>query len=194
MFGNPYDGWKCPVRKLGDVYAVGTGGTPDRKNLDYYHGDIPWVKSTEVNYCELYDTEEHISVKAISESNCSLYSSGTILLAMYGQGTTRGRVAILRNKAAVNQAIAAIQVTNETESIFLYHLLKVNYDYIRNLAVGGNQHNLNLKLVSSIPIVRPERELQERFVSIAEQADKSGFELRKSIDAIDAVIKSLING
>lgn len=113
---------------------------------------------------------------------------------MYGQGTTRGRVAILRNKAAVNQAIAAIQVTNETESIFLYHLLKVNYDYIRNLAVGGNQHNLNLKLVSSIPIVRPERELQERFVSIAEQADKSGFELRKSIDAIDAVIKSLING
>ena len=139
-------------------------------------------------------SEEHISEQAIKDSNCSLYPSGTILLAMYGQGTTRGRVAQLRTDAAVNQAIAAIQVQDETESLFLYSMLKVCYDYVRNLAVGGNQHNLNLKLVSSIPLIVPPKELQLKFVSIAKHADKSGFDLRKSIDAIDAVIKRLING
>ena len=88
MFGSPYVGWKYPTKSLGDVYHIGTGGTPDRKISSYYEGQIPWVKSTEVNYCELYDTEEHISEQAINDSNCSLYPSGTILLAMYGQGTT----------------------------------------------------------------------------------------------------------
>ena len=193
MFGNPYVGWKYPTKKLGEVYQIGTGGTPDRKVTGYYEGQIPWVKSTEVNYCEIYDTEEHISKQAINDSNCSLYPSGTILLAMYGQGTTRGRAALLKTDATVNQAIAAIQVQDEIESLFLYSMLKVCYDYVRNLAVGGNQHNLNLKLVSSIPIVIPNKELQQQFVSIAHQADKLGFELRKSIAAIDAVIKSLIN-
>lgn len=180
MFGDPYTGWKYPTERLGEVYNIGTGGTPDRKVYGYYEGQIPWVKSTEVSYCELYDTEEHISEQAIKDSNCSLYPSGTILLAMYGQGTTRGRVAQLRTDAAVNQAIAAIQVQDETESLFLYSMLKVCYDYVRNLAVGGNQHNLNLKLVSSIPLIVPPKELQLKFVSIAKQADKSGFDGRKS--------------
>ena len=161
MFGDNYVGWKWPVKDLGKLYPVGTGGTPDRKNSNYYGGNIPWVKSTEVNYCELYNTEEHITEQALQESNCSIYPSGTILLAMYGQGTTRGRTAILKTSAAVNQAIAAIRVNDEIESVFLYNLLKVCYDYIRNLAVGGNQHNLNLKLVSSIPIVRPPMDLQQ---------------------------------
>ena len=120
MFGSPYVGWKYPTKSLGDVYHIGTGGTPDRKISSYYEGQIPWVKSTEVNYCELYDTEEQISEQAINDSNCSLYPSGTILLAMYGQGTTRGRVALLRTDATVNQAIAAIQVQDETESLFLF--------------------------------------------------------------------------
>lgn len=180
MFGDPYTGWKYPTERLGEVYNIGTGGTPDRKVYGYYEGQIPWVKSTEVSYCELYDTEEHISEQAIKDSNCSLYPSGTILLAMYGQGTTRGRVAQLRTDAAVNQAIAAIQVQDETESLFLYSMLKVCYDYVRNLAVGGNQHNLNLKLVSSIPLIVPPKELQLKFVSIAKQADKSGFDGLKS--------------
>lgn len=180
MFGDNYVGWKWPVKDLGKLYPVGTGGTPDRKNSNYYGGNIPWVKSTEVNYCELYNTEEHITEQALQESNCSIYPSGTVLLAMYGQGTTRGRAAILKTSAAVNQAIAAIRVNDETESVFLYNLLKVCYDYIRNLAVGGNQHNLNLKLVSSIPIVRPPMDLQQQFVSIAEQADKSEFDVIKS--------------
>ncbi len=175
MFGDPYTGWKYPTERLGEVYNIGTGGTPDRKVYGYYEGQIPWVKSTEVSYCELYDTEEHISEQAIKDSNCSLYPSGTILLAMYGQGTTRGRVAQLRTDAAVNQAIAAIQVQDETESLFLYSMLKVCYDYLRNLAVGGNQHNLNLKLVSSIPLIVPPKELQLKFVSIAKQADKSKY-------------------
>ena len=91
MFGNPDDGWKYPTKRLGEVYDIGTGGTPDRKVSGYYEGNIPWVKSTEVNYCELYDTEEHISEQAIKDSNCSLYPPGTILLAMYGQATTRGK-------------------------------------------------------------------------------------------------------
>ena len=193
MFGAPYNGWKVPTKTIGELYAVGTGGTPDRKVSSNFKGSIPWVKSTEVNYSDILDTEEHISEQALKSSNCSYYEPGTILLAMYGQGQTRGRVSRLRFKATVNQAIAAIQVDDDLGSSFLYNHLKVNYDYVRNLAIGGNQHNLNLKLVSSIPVACPSRNDKQQFVSIAEQADKSKFELQKSIDSIDAVIKSLIN-
>ena len=126
-------------------------------------------------------------------SNCKLYEPNTLLLAMYGQGITRGKVAILKTEATVNQAIAAILVGDEAECKFLFNELKCMYSFIRDLAVGGNQHNLNMNIVARIPIVKVEKEQQQAFVAIANHADKSEFELRKSIEAIDQVIKSLIN-
>lgn len=193
-FGSPEIGWKYPTKTLGELYPIGTGGTPERESGNYYGGDIPWVKSTEVNFCHIVETQEHITKEGLKASNCKPYNPNTVLLAMYGQGSTRGKVAILNCKATVNQAIAAIQVDNPDDSEFVFQELKCMYEHVRDLASGGNQHNLNLKIVSNIHIAVAPPELKSHFVEIARQADKSKFELKRAIEAVDKVIKSLING
>ena len=78
MFGNPITGWKYPVTTLGDCFKIGTGGTPSRENSSFYDGIIPWVKSTEVNYNYINDTEEHLSyvwARFYKRTCCSIGSS-----------------------------------------------------------------------------------------------------------------------
>ncbi len=146
--------WK--ITKIGDVCEVGTGGTPSRKNPDYYNGDIPWVKSTEINYNIVYDTKEKISKKALRNSNTKYYPPGTLLVAMYGQGITRGKCAILGIYATVNQAIAAINNKNDELYIpFLKNWCEYHYRDIRNYGQGANQSNLNLRLIRQIKILLP---------------------------------------
>lgn len=175
MFGNPITGWKYPVTTLGDCFKIGTGGTPSRENSSFYDGIIPWVKSTEVNYNYINDTEEHLSKDGVDSSNCKLYPVGTVLMAMYGQGSTRGRVAVLEVPATVNQAIAAIQIYDEDESAFVFNILTILYSHIRDMAIGGNQKNLNLKLVSQIPYIKVPSYKRKEFAAIVRQADKSKY-------------------
>ena len=180
MFGNPITGWKYPVTTLGDCFKIGTGGTPSRENSSFYDGIIPWVKSTEVNYNYINNTEEHLSKNGVDASNCKLYPAGTVLMAMYGQGSTRGRVAVLEVPATVNQAIAAIQIYDEDESAFVFNILTILYSHIRDMAIGGNQKNLNLKLVSQIPYIKVPSLKRKEFAAIVRQADKSKFDGFKS--------------
>lgn len=175
MFGCEKYGWKYPTYKISSRFKIGTGGTPDRKKGDFYGGDIPWVKSTEVNFNEVWDTEETLNNDGLSNSNCKLYDPGAILLAMYGQGATRGRVAKLCIPATVNQAIAVIQVESPNLSEFVYNALKVNYNEIREMAVGGNQHNLNLNLVGQIQIPDAPIDKIASFNNCSKQADKSKY-------------------
>ena len=160
MFGD-----ECKKKFLGDFCEVGTGSTPSRNNESlYYGGNIPWVKTTEVQNCNIYVTEETITKAAIEQTNCKVYPIGTILMAMYGQGKTRGQVAKLMIEAATNQACAAI-IPNDKECKidFLYEYLLLSYDKIRDMARGGNQANLNLQLVRSIPVPLPPLSLQQQF-------------------------------
>ena len=164
MFGDPVEnekGWE--VKKLGEITDICTGSTPNRNNEDYYEGSIPWVKSTEVCNCFINITEEHITEEAINETNCKLFPKGTILMAMYGQGRTRGQIAILNIDATTNQAVAAILPNSQYEKLFMFQHLLVMYEKIRSLARGGNQANLNLTLVKSIDIILPPLPLQQSF-------------------------------
>ena len=103
MFGDPVEnekGWE--VKKLGEVCSVGTGSTPNRKNKEYYeHGIYPWVKSTEVCNLPIYSVEEFITEEALQNTNCGLYPKDSILMAMYGQGKTRGQVGLLKIEASL---------------------------------------------------------------------------------------------
>ena len=110
------------------------------------------------------DTEEKISEKAKNDSRLKLYPEKTILIAMYGQGATRGRVGILAIPATTNQACAAISCSPQILPEFLFHTLKTGYEYIRGLGRGGNQPNLNSKLVKSIPIICPALDRQYEFL------------------------------
>src|SRR5690606_20284603 len=91
--------------ELQEVCSVTSGGTPDRKNASYWNGDIPYVKTGEIFFNRIKHAEEFITEEGLNNSSTRLISPGTILMAMYGQGVTRGRVAILEIEAAINQAV-----------------------------------------------------------------------------------------
>ncbi len=149
------DGWV--IEELGDRCFVSSGGTPARGVEAYWvGGTIPWVKTAEVNYGIIRRTEEHITQDGLEGSAAKLLAPDTLLLAMYGQGVTRGRVAMLGVEAASNQACAAIQPDAEVLlPRFLFHCLAARYGFIRSRAHGGQQQNLNLDTVRGLPIAYP---------------------------------------
>jgi len=89
--------------KLGDVCSTTSGGTPSRGNSKFYDGDIPWVKSGELDKGLILDTEEKISDEALKNSSAKIFSKGTLLIALYG--ATIGKHAFLGIDAATNQAV-----------------------------------------------------------------------------------------
>ena len=193
MFGDPVEnekGWE--VKKLGDVCTIGTGSTPNRKNKDFYeNGTYPWVKSTEVCNLPIYSVEEYITGEALKNSNCTLYPENTILMAMYGQGKTRGQIGLLKIEACTNQAVAAIIPTKEViDEIFLCQHLMLMYEHIRNMARGGNQANLNLSIVKSIQIFLPPLPLQRLFAQRIEQIEREKSEVQKSIQDLETLLAS----
>lgn len=183
MFGDPIKNEKnwC-IKKIGAFSSVGTGATPNRQKEDiYFGGNIPWVKTTEVCGLEIKKTEECITEQALKDTNCKLFPINTILLAMYGQGKTRGQVGLLKIEATTNQACAAIFPEKEVNNKFLYLYLKLNYQYIRSLGRGGNQENLNLSLVKSIPVIIPPIFLQNQFAKKIEAIEQQKALINKSI-------------
>ena len=192
MFGDPVEnekGWE--VKKLGEVCSVGTGSTPNRKNKEYYeHGIYPWVKSTEVCNLPIYSVEEFITEEALQNTNCGLYPKDSILMAMYGQGKTRGQVGLLKIEACTNQAVAAIVPSKKINSIFLYRHLMLMYEHIRDMARGGNQANLNLTIVRSIQILLPPLPLQHLFAQRIEQIERQKSAVQKSITDLETLLAS----
>ncbi|MGG0577516.1 restriction endonuclease subunit S [Priestia aryabhattai] len=154
------------VKKVEEIGTVRTGGTPRRDEAENYGGSIPWVKTTEIKYNLIVESEEYITEYALENSAAKIYPRGTVLLAMYGQGATRGRCAILGIDAAINQACAAIVVKTETINKFLYYVLELNYEKLRNLGHGSNQSNLNTQLVKSFLIPVPPMHEQEKIIKI----------------------------
>ncbi|AGQ32178.1 restriction endonuclease subunit S [Serratia liquefaciens] len=148
-------GWEwC---RIIEIAQVGTGATPSRDNPDYWqHPEFNWVTSGETSLPFIFNTAEKISLKAVKETNVSIYSPGTLIIAMYGQGKTRGQITELCISAGTNQACAAIQLfdTNEYHRRYVKLFFEKSYEDLRNLAAGGAQPNLNLAKVSNtlIPI------------------------------------------
>lgn len=191
MFGDPVENEKeWEVKKLGDITKIGTGSTPSRNNNDYYQGTIPWVKSTEVCNCVIDSTEEHISELALNETNCTIYPKNSILIAMYGQGKTRGQVAILNIEATTNQAVAAIQPCEICNKIYMFQYLRLMYETIRCMARGGNQANLNLSLVKSINIPLPPLSLQNLFAQRIELIEQQKAEIKSTIADLETLLAS----
>ncbi|HAJ37628.1 MAG TPA: restriction endonuclease subunit S, partial [Chloroflexi bacterium] len=143
------------VRRLSDIAMISSGGTPDRKNRLYWDGHIPWVTTSQIDFGVIEHAIEFITQKGLESSAARVYPSGTLLMAMYGQGKTRGKIAILGIPAAVNQACAAIGIREETLGEFVFYNLTHRYDEIRGLSNLGNQENLNSGIISSILVPLP---------------------------------------
>jgi type I restriction enzyme S subunit len=149
---------------------VGTGATPNRGVSSYYHnGNIAWITSGALNNSQVKEASEFVTEKALNETNLTLYPAGTLLLAMYGEGKTRGKCSELMISATTNQAIAAVQVANSGIKNYLKMFFWKNYEDVRGRSSGGVQPNLNLSIVSSIAVPLPPFAEQERIVSEVER-------------------------
>ncbi|MCC5841882.1 MAG: restriction endonuclease subunit S [Opitutales bacterium] len=156
------------VRKLGDVFEVRMGGTPSRKVTQYWNGSIPWVKTGEVNYTVIETTEESITQEGSANSAAKIVPSGSVLMALYGQGPTLGRVAILGIDASVNQACAVIFPRNDYKMRYLFHYLSHQYSAIRKHARGASQPNINGVILKKFSVPFPSQIVQSE---IADQLD-----------------------
>ena len=176
MFGDPVTAEaECELLAIGNFADVQTGATPLRRESKYYGGSIPWVKTGEVARKFANGVEENITEVAIKETNCKVFPAGTVLVAMYGQGDTRGKAAILPFEAATNQACAAIMPSLAHNEVFLNAQLQLLYEDMRAKSLGGNQKNLSLGIVKSMKVILPPMEAQQEFAAFVAQVDKSRF-------------------
>jgi type I restriction enzyme, S subunit len=131
--------------------TVCVGGTPSRKRDDLWNGDIPWVSSGEVENCRIKTTHECITLAGLSGSNAKLYPAGTVLIAMIGEGKTRGQSAILDIEAATNQNVAALVFdTDDIVPEYVWFWALCQYESTRDEGRGGNQPALNGAKVSAL--------------------------------------------
>lgn len=179
--------------KIGDISQVKTGGTPSRKREDFYQGSIPWVKTTEVNNNVINDTEEYLTQAGLNSSNCKIFPVNTIIIAMYGQGLTRGRSAKLGLQATTNQACAAIIPSAKYDTDYLWSFIKLSYEKIRNLGRGGNQPNLNLDIIRNFEIFLPPLELQQNFTQKINFLDKSILLQKINQNKLDQLFQTLLH-
>ena len=155
------------VVTLSDVAKLQSGGTPARDKPEYWtSGDIPWVKTGEIDYCVIRTTEERITREGLANSAAKVFPKGTLLMAMYGQGVTRGRVGLLGIDAATNQACAAITPRDEQKvsTQFIYHYLEFHYEDLRQMGHGANQRNLNAALIKGFRLSFPKPDEQAQIV------------------------------
>ena len=155
---------------LGNLATVMTGGTPDRGTPAYWGGSIPWVGTGEIDFNVIASPTEYLTERGLKESAARLLTKGTLLMAMYGKGTTREKVGILAIEAATNQACAAIIPKAELiESEFLFYMLEANYTRIRRLSNTGSQENLNTTLIREIPVPVLSKTARDEIVSAARE-------------------------
>jgi len=166
------------VSSIDEECIVGTGGTPSRTNPLYFGGNVAWVKSTEVNYNTINVTGETLTETGMQNSNAKKHPKGSLIVALYGQGTTRGKCAILGIDAAINQACAAIQSKGRIHIPYLFYWFQNSYVNVRRLSQGANQANLNMEIIRSLRVPVPSIPEQKKIAEILSSVDKK-LELEK---------------
>jgi len=167
-----------------DIAECCSGATPARHRFEYFGGTIPWVKTGELKDDLIERTEEYVTEAAVRETSLRLLPAGTLLVAMYGQGQTRGRTGLLAVPATTNQACFAI-LPNPSQFDPAYLQLWFRYSYLRirghSEGRGGNQPNLSGGLLGSEEVPLPSIEQQRRVVDVVKTGIGAGELLRKAV-------------
>jgi type I restriction enzyme S subunit len=162
------EGWVWA--SIGQLFRVFIGSTPSRSSPEFWGGEVPWVSSGEVAFCRIKSTKERISTLGLERSSTRIHPPGTVLLAMIGEGRTRGQAAILDLAACNNQNAAAIRVS-ETPVLpeYVYLFLEHRYEITRRAGKGGNQPALNKDRVEAICIPLPPLAEMEEIVRVVDE-------------------------
>lgn len=150
---------------LGNIFETASGGTPSRTEKAYWNGDVPWITTSLVDFGVITSTEEFLTAEGLKNSSAKLFPKGTVLMAMYGQGKTRGQVALLGINAATNQACAAILPRKDIDPYFVFLNLAGRYEEIRELSNSGGQENLSQGLIREIRFAFPPDDDEQRKVT-----------------------------
>lgn len=192
LFGNPITnpkGW--PLKRMGDLFKITSGGTPSRKHSEYFeNGDIPWVKTGDLNTPYLTFTDEYITELGVQKSTAKIFPKGTVLLAMYG--ATIGAVSILDIEAATNQACAAFLPIDSILPIYLYSFLFLQKKRFVSLGVGGAQPNISGEILKREKILCPPLKLQTEFADFVTKIEAQKGLLATRLSHLETLYKSLM--
>ena len=162
------DGWAWS--RIKNISLIGTGATPLKSNSTYYKdGTIPWITSAATSKASITLPTDYITNLALAETNCTIYPVGTLIIAMYGEGKTRGQISELDIEACTNQACAALRVLGESKPLRQYVKLYFQYSYgsLRQKAKGGQQPNLNQTIIADTLIPIPPYKEIDRVIMFA---------------------------
>lgn len=166
-----------------DIYS---GATPSKEKREYWvNGTIPWMSSGEVNLGQVYEVEGRITQLGYDKCSTKMVPEGSVVIALAGQGKTRGTVAILRTSVCTNQSLAALVPQKEIVSgEYLYYYLKTQYAKLREVSAGdGTRGGLNLKMLRAYKVVIPSHTAQDQIVSILDRFDTLTNDLTSGLPA-----------
>lgn len=171
-FKNYFNNWDN--KKIAEFCDIKTGGTPSTLISEYWHPhEIPWMSSGEVNKKRIYNTDVYISEKGHDNSSARWIKAYSILIALAGQGKTRGTVAINTIPLTTNQSIAAIETFGGFDSEFLYQNLGSRYDELRTISSGdGSRGGLNKKIISEVNVCLPSSKEQQKIGNFFKHLDQ----------------------
>ena len=177
------------MARLGDLYQITSGGTPSRKQLDYYQdGTIPWVKTGDLKEKYLRATDEKITEIGLKNSSARIYPKDTVLIAMYG--ATIGASSILKIEAATNQACAAFVKRDDVIPEYLYAFLESQQSRFIKDAVGGAQPNISAGYLKQIDMPLIPIEEQRRIAALLDKVSDLIAKRRAQLDKLDLLVKA----
>lgn len=171
--------------RMENIAQWGSGGTPSRKIPEYYNGDIPWIKTGELNDDYIFETEEHITQEAISHSSAKLFPANTVAIAMYG--ATIGKVGIMGIAATTNQACACGVSNPSTNYKYLFYYARSQKENFIKKGKGGAQPNISQEIIKShefpLPPLSEQQRIVDRIESLFAKLDEAK---QKAQDALDS--------
>jgi type I restriction enzyme S subunit len=181
------EGWRVTtLRRIASRYS---GGTPDKSNQEYWtDGDIPWINSGAVNQINITEPSAYITLDAYNNSSAKWVPEGALVIALAGQGKTKGMVAQTNIRTTCNQSMAAIIPSHDIYARFLFWWLGANYKHIRNMAGGDLRDGLNLDMLGDIPCPLPPKNEQ---INISRFLDAETFKIDNLIAEQESLIELL---
>lgn len=193
MFGVVHNSVLYPYVPVKSFTSVVSGGTPNRNVSEFWNnGSIRWVKTTELQNNVICNTDEKITQAGLDNSSAKIIPPNTVLIAMYGQGKTRGMTGYTSIECATNQACACILPCEQFNQNYLWRYMILSYDKLRDMAKGGNQPNLNIGIIKNFPVLKPPIELQNDFAAFVERVDQQKQTVQQSLEKLELMKKALM--
>lgn len=181
------------TERIGDFAQVKAGGTPSTAVARYWGGTIRWMSSGEIHRKRVMEVDGRITEDGLRESSAHLFPAETVLMALAGQGKTRGTVAISRAELSTNQSIAGILPSDRYDSDFLYYNLDARYDELRGESAGdGGRGGLNLTIINNLDVLMPPIEEQKAISGVLSDADDEITALERRLESARATKQGMM--